>query len=69
MAKLGPYGRVMLELLEDPAGHPRGCVVKIMAERNRLEQARLYGEKLIRDRDELVRKIGADLLQILDDQA
>jgi hypothetical protein len=34
-----------------------------------LREARLYGEKMIRDRDETVRRCGADLLGIIDHDA
>jgi hypothetical protein len=34
-----------------------------------LREARLYSEKMIRDRDETVRRCGADLLSIIDHDA
>lgn len=43
-----------------------GMAREIVALRERLSEARLYGEKMLRDRDDTVRGCGADLLGIID---
>lgn len=47
--------------------HVEGCfaTMRRRTEVERLREARLYGEKMLRDHDPQIRRCGADLLQII----
>lgn len=63
-----PWGNTIMVM--DGPHRGRGIDVNAMlaayrTEAQRLNEARLYGEKMCRDRHENIRRCGADLLQII----
>jgi hypothetical protein len=54
---------------DTPRARANGCSVVDYVRADLLAEARLYAVKMTRDREDLVRRLGADLLQIIDRDA
>lgn len=69
---LGPHAQAMLDLMEDPRGHPEACVDRIAALKRQLQQSEtaigevvLYARKLTLSSDRELKMAGADILDII----